>query len=113
MVHAALYKNRLFVAAIYKRRNISAGVEHAPYKDTDRDSILSRVPARMKDLLVEVQRLELHGILQPRLDTILRSKLLVTCQRPAHFLRLECGLVCLQHDIIQCVHIKDAQVVVV
>ena len=69
--------------------------ECALYKDTDRDSVLSRVPARMKNLLVEVQWLQLHGILQPRLDSILSSKLLVTCQRPAHFLRLECGLVCL------------------
>ena len=67
----------------------------------------------MKDLLVEVQWLELHGVLQPRLDTILGAKLLVTCQGPAHFLRLECGLVCLQDNIIQCFHVKDAQVVVV
>lgn len=67
----------------------------------------------MKDLLVEVQRLELHCILQPWLDSILTANLLVTCQRPANFLRLECGLVCLQHDIVQCLHVKDAQVVVV
>jgi hypothetical protein len=89
------------------------GEAHAPYKDTDRDCVLPRMPARMKDLLVEVQRFELHGILQPWLDSILTAKLLVTCQRPANFLCLECGLVCLQHDIVQCFHVKDAQVVVV
>jgi len=39
---------------------------------------LSRVPACMEDLLVEVQRFELHGILQRRLDTVLSPELLVT-----------------------------------
>ena len=71
------------------------------------------MPACMKDLLVEVQRLELHGILQTWLDSILTAELLVTCQRSADLLRLKCGLVGLQHDIIQCLHVKDAQVVVV
>jgi hypothetical protein len=113
-VHAALYKNRLFVAAIYRYRTTSVWVKaHAPYKDTDRDCVLPRVPARMKNLLVEVQWLELHGILRPWLDTILSSQLLVTCQRTANFLRLECRLVRLQHNIIQCLHVKDAQVIVV
>ncbi len=69
-VHAALYKNRLFVAAIYRYRSTSVCVKaHAPYKDTDRE--------------------------------------------PANFLRFECRLVRLQHNIIQCLHVKDAQVIVV
>ena len=76
--HAALYKNRLFVAAIYKRRDISVAASHAPYKDTYCNRALSRVPACVENLLVEVQRLELHGILQRGLDPVLGRKLLVT-----------------------------------
>ena len=50
----------------------------AKYNDRDRNSIFSRVPARMQDLLVEIQRLELHRVFHPWLYAVLSCKLLVT-----------------------------------
>jgi hypothetical protein len=62
--HAALYKNRLFVAAICRSRCVSVVTERALQRETNRDSVLPGMPTRVEDLLVEVQRLKLHRILQ-------------------------------------------------
>lgn len=67
----------------------------------------------MQNLLVEVQRLKLHRVLQPWLHAVLSYKLLVTRQWPADFLRFECRLVRLQYNIVQRLHVEDAQVIVV
>lgn len=76
--HAALYKNRLFVAAICRGRHVSVVTERALQRETNRDSVLSGMPTRVEDLLVEIQRLKLHRILQSWLYAILGSKRLVT-----------------------------------
>jgi len=72
--HAALYKNRLFVAAICRSGGVSVVTASALLKGTNRDSVLLGVPTRVEDLLVKVQRLELHRILQSWLYTILGCK---------------------------------------
>lgn len=80
---------------------------------TNRDRVLFRMPARMQDLLVEVQCLKLHGVSQPALHAILRSDLAVRRQRTTDLLRLERGFVRLQHHVVERVDVEYPQVVVI
>jgi len=67
------------------------------------------MPTRVKNLLVEVERVQLHGIPQ-RPRTRFDSGL---SHGSANLLGLEGRLVCLQNDVIECVGIEYPEVVVV
>lgn len=70
------------------------------------------MPACMKNLLVKVQRLQLHCISQPvGLHPILRARL--TRQRPTNLLGFEGGLVGLEHNVIERVRVVYSEVIVV
>lgn len=75
------------------------------------------MPARMEDLLVEVERLLEHGLSEPTgrggLRAVLRAELAVRRDGPTHLLRLERRLVRLEHDVVQRVDVEYPEVVVV
>lgn len=98
-LYAALYKNKLLVAAIYaKNVSIPSKLFH---RNTHSNGILSGVPASVQDLLVKVQRVDLHRVPKsPRtgcavLDTIFGWS------RAADLLGFEGRFVRLQDDIGQ------------
>jgi hypothetical protein len=70
---------------------------------THRDRVLLWMPARVKNLLAKVDVLGLKPFLLAR----------HFASRPANLLRLESGLVGLQHDVIVPIDVVDAKVVVI
>jgi hypothetical protein len=98
---------RLFVAAIW--RSIVRGSHTMTTYMTYGDSVLARVPARVKNLLVEVQRVHLHGLTQR--PAVLSCGALA--RRDCTLLNLERRLVRLQDNIGQVLRVVYAEVVVI
>lgn len=113
LVHAELYKKRLFVAAIYTAAITPDEWDRGgdDSKSTHGDRAFPRMPACVQDLLVEVERLERHVLPYAWPQAVLHA--LVARQRATDLLRLERGLICLQHYVIERLRFKYPQVVVV
>ena len=80
---------------------------------TYRDCVFARVPARMQDLLVKVQRLECHVLPHPTAWSSVLDACLIAWQRTSDLLCLECRLVRLKDDVIQGLDVKYPEIVVV
>ena len=80
---------------------------------THRDGVFPRMPARMQNLLVEVQRLECHVLPHPTAWSSVLDACLVAWQRTSDLLCLECRLVRLKDDVIQGLDVKYPEIVVV
>ena len=128
-------KNRLFVAAICEAQSaaghasgcrhacisaptrlhtaISASREQGP--GSHRNRVLFRVPARVQDLLVEVDIVRVNGRARA-VGSLARCARFPVCALVllrADLLGLECRLVGLQDDVRLCVLVVDVEVVVV
>lgn len=71
------------------------------------------MPARVQDLLVEVQRFQGHVLPQSITRPPVLRPSLVTGQRTTNLLRFECRLVRLQYNVIESLAVKYPEVVVV
>jgi hypothetical protein len=80
---------------------------------THGNSVLFRMPTCMQDLLVEIQRLQLHSISEPRLSRTVLSPRFHPRQWSTNFLSLESRLVCLQYDVAQRLRVVYPEIVVV
>ena len=110
-LHAALYKNKLFVAAICahrQRRNEARGPNA-----THRYSVFSGMPAGVEYLLVEVEGGLCHVLPQTTGPYAGLGAGLVSGKRATHLLRLERRLVRLEHDVTAAVDVEYTEVVVI
>ena len=101
---------------IVRRRNLrpwSASQRGGTCYVTYRYSVLSRMPAGMKNLLVEVERVLSHVLPQTTGPYAVLSAGLVSRKRAAHLLCLERRLVRLQHDVTAAVDVEYAEVVMI
>ena len=79
---------------------------------THSDGVLPWVPARVQDLLIEIQGLHRHSLSKPTWPSILHSEL-VPRKRGTNLLGLESRLVCLQNHVVLPIGIVYPEVVVV
>lgn len=110
-LHAALYKNKLFVAAICACRQCRH--EARGPNTTHRYGVLPRVPAGVEYLLVEVEGVLRHVLSQTAGPYAVLNAGLVSRKRATHLLRLERRLVCLQYDVTAAVDVEYTEVVVI
>ena len=79
---------------------------------THRDGVFPRMPARMQNLLVEVQRFQRHVLPHSTRPPILHP-CLVARQRATNLLRLERRLIGLQYNVVEGICVIYPEVIVV
>lgn len=82
------------------------------YSKTYGNSVFPRMPARVQDLLIEIQGLHRHSLSKPTWPSILHSEL-VPGKRATNLLGLESRLVCLQNHVVLPIGVVYPEVVVV